>query len=257
MYIDAHVHVGDYNAVNTALKGTVYKQRYRLYSALNAETVQKQEEYLQQLLCYFAIPIVLKEIGIKQANIYLQEFCKTHESAIPVFFVGDEENVYKQNSSIILKEHFLHHDSEEWINRRESYEYLSSVNGFLLIHSADKVRKEYIKTLRKNFPKMNIIIAHMGRNVFEEFDYTTDIINCFKDDRQVFFDISTVKNDNIILYALNTIGDERILFGSDFPYECKSDVKLWDFTERIKSLDIPKTSKDNIFYKNAIRIVEG
>lgn len=255
MYIDAHVHVGDYNLVNKVLKESVYKQRYRLYSSLDPEIVEKQEDYLLQLLCYFAMPIVVKEIGVKESNSYLKEFCKTHENAIPVFFVGDREEVYKEGGALILKEHFIHHNYREWKNREESYCYLESNDGYLLIHSADDIRKEYINSLRKKFPKMNIIIAHMGRNVFEDYKFTTEIIDYFKEDKQVFFDISTVKNDNIILYALNALGDERILFGSDFPYECKKDIKLWDFTDRIKALDIPKTSKDNIFYKNTMRIL--
>lgn len=255
MYIDEHVHVGDYTLVSKVLKDSVYKERYRLYNALNPETIQKQDAYLKQLFCYFAMPIVLKEIGIEAANSYLQEFCKTHEDAIPVFLVGDEERIYRKNGAIILKEHFLHHNSEDWMSRQESYEYLSNVKGYLLIHCSDRIRKEYIGILRKRFPKMNIIIAHMGRDVYEDFDFTTDIINFFKDDKQIFFDVSTVKNYKIILYALEKVGDERIMFGSDFPYECKSDVNLCEFTDKINNLDISKTSKNNIFYKNAMRII--
>ena len=257
-YIDSHVHIGDADLVEKYVTTSPLRNQIRLYSALTAEVVKQQEAYLRSCERYLGLPIILKEITIPEANAYLENFAASHTSCLPAFLVGDEEARYQRNHSRILKEHFLHHSLENLEERKSSYAYLNSLgNGYLLIHSLDLGRIEYIQMLRKEYPHMKIIIAHMGRNVYEEFEFSKNVIDAFRDDEAIWFDTSTIKKEAILQYALQTIGDERILFGTDFPYECQENLSQNHFFEMISRAKLTSTSYQNILYHNAKRVMDG
>ena len=257
LYIDSHVHVGDATLVEKYVTTSEYRNRIRLYAALDSECVATQEEYLEGCNKYFGIPIVLKEIDVHSANEYLEEFVGNHEACIPVFLVGDDVQMYSRNDAWILKEHFLHHKADKWRERKSSYAYLNERGGYLLIHSSDSVRIDYVSMLREYYPNMKIIIAHMGRNVYEDTIFSESVIDAFADDENVFFDISTIKNPQILLYACQMIGVERILFGSDFPYEYKKDWKREEIFATLEQTGLCKEDMTKILYSNALRIIEN
>lgn len=257
LYIDSHVHVGDATLVEKYVTTSEYRNRIRLYAALDSECVATQEEYLEGCYKYFGIPIVLKEIDIHSANEYLEKFAINHEGCIPVFLVGDDVQVYFRNDATILKEHFLHHKADRWRERKASYAYLNERRGYLLIHSSDSVRIDYVSMLREYYPNMKIIIAHMGRNVYEDNIFSETVIDAFAEDENVFFDTSTIQNPQILLYAYQTIGAERILFGSDFPYEYKKDWKREVIFTTLEQTGIGKEDMMKILYSNALRIIEN
>ena len=257
LYIDSHVHVGDSALVEKYVTTSEFRNKIRLYAALDSECVATQEDYLKGAEKYFGIPIVLKEIDVYSANEYLEAFAKKHEACIPVFLVGDDVQLYSRNEATILKEHFLHHKADKWRERKSSYAYLNECGGYLLIHSSDSVRIDYICMLRDYYPNMRIIIAHMGRNVYEDIAFSENVIDAFADDENVFFDTSTIKNPQILLYAYQTIGAERILFGSDFPYEYKKDWKREEIFATLEQTGICKEDMMKILYSNALRIIEN
>jgi len=254
--IDTHVHIGAYGKIKYIVENSQYKEKYRLYSAIEPKILNQIDNYLEQCESIFAMPMVLKELDIAEENKYVLQFCKICSKAIPVLLVDDEIKIYEENNIHILKEHFLYHNSAEWINRKTSYEYLNSIDGFLIIHSSDTERIDYIKLLMKNFPRINIIIAHMGRNVFEEYDFTISVINEFKNNPKIYFDISTISNAQILSYAVQQISSTRILFASDFPYEFKFEISVERLIKNLNILNLPNEIKDNIFYHNAKKIIE-
>lgn len=254
-YIDTHVHIGEYCKIKDILQHSSFKEQYRLYSAIDAEVIKFAESYLEQCEAFLVMPIVLKELNIEDENSYILNFCKQNVKAVPMLLVGDSPKRYAENDIRFLKEHFLYHNSWEWEKRKASYEYLNSVKGFLLIHSSDTERIEHIRNLRNKFPNMHIIIAHMGRNVWEEYEFTISVINAFKDDLDILFDISTITNVEIIRYAIKLIGSKRLLFASDFPYEFKIGMNVQTFAKKIICLNISEEEKEDIFYKNATKML--
>ena len=107
-------------------------------------------------------------------------------------FIGDY-------SVLLFKEHFLVNDFLDWRDRSKFYDFLNDNEGYLLIHCKDKIRVEYIKNLLINFPKMNIIIAHLGRDTYEMTEFIRNILLAFAKNDNVLFDISTIHNVNNIL----------------------------------------------------------
>ncbi|GEM_PF-232371 len=117
------------------------------------------------------------------------------------------------------------------------------------------------------FPNLKIIVGHMaeflpyclGRidnrigTITPEIDPTMiakeSVANYFKRGN-IYMTTSGVYEEPVIDCAIKTVGIDKIMFGSDFPYE---DFKgAVDF---IKSLPISDEDKDKIFYKNAEKYI--
>ena len=92
----------------------------------------------------------------------------------------------------------------------------------LLLHCKDNVRLEYIEWLRENFPNMYIQIAHLGVDRRAN-DLTRILLDKYKADDHIFYDISTVINEKLLDYAMENISSQ-LLFGSDYPYSPDNNV---------------------------------
>lgn len=249
--IDSHVHIGEYERVKNILENTIYANKYRLYSAINPNVILNTKEYLDSVEGYFAIPIVFKEIDIAKENAFLQKYALNNSNALIVPLIEpNSENV----NNLIYKEHFLLHTYEELRSRCNTYDFLNENNGYLLIHCDDKIRKEYINELIKTYPNMNIIIAHMGRNVYEDLEFNKNIIDQFYNKDNVLFDTSTITKTEILKYGISRCGSNRILYGSDFPYEKRIDDSEEKFSRILYMLGLHDNQLENILYKNADEI---
>lgn len=144
-------------------------------------------------------------------------------------------------------------------------EILNHYNRPAIFHSGDTYSKVHaaklkyahplhIDDLAVDFPKLKIIIAHVG------YPWVTDTAEvCYKNEN-VFTDISgfvygsfTQNDEKAIKNVLKTFSTiipikEKILFGTDWP--------ISNQTSYVKTLSaiLPPTDKDLIFYKNALRV---
>ena len=220
---DAHLHLFLPDRVIDILQNSQYKNKYKLYNAINQSIILNPTNYVETIDNFFAIPIIFKEINIEEENKYVLETCDSLKKGIPVTLIDINENFKGNYNYLIFKEHFLLHKFDEWKNRSLYYEYLNEKEGFLILHCKDNIRLEYINELLKNFPKMNIIVAHLGRDIYEDSNFIFNILDSLKFKDNVFFDISTINNFENILTALNMISFKRIFYGSDYPYEFNFD----------------------------------
>lgn len=249
--IDSHVHIGDYERVKNILENTIYLNKYRLYSAIDPNAVLNTNNYLNDTEGYFAIPIVFKEIDIAEENAFLEEHAKNNKEALAVPLI---ESNNKSINSLIYKEHFLLHDYNDFESRYDTYSFLNENGGYLLIHCDDRIREEYINKLTRMFPNMHIIIAHMGRNVYEDYEFSENIINQFYSRDNIMFDTSTITKPEILKYGISKCGPERIMYGSDFPYEKKPTDKEEKFMRILHTLGLSSNNMEKITYENANKI---
>lgn len=216
---DSHIHIGDYNELSDILENSIYKDKYKVYSCIKKEVLLEQKEYLSKVKDFFAIPHVFKESNIQKNNEYVLDFCKNSNKGVPVLVVDNNSNYTGNYDSKIFKEHFLLNNYEDRSNRSLYYDYLSENEGYLLIHCKDNIRIEYINYFINSYPNMNIIIAHLGRDTYENYSFINNILETFKGNEKVLFDVSTIHNVDNIKNAVKKVGNERILYGSDFPFE--------------------------------------
>jgi hypothetical protein len=113
---------------------------------------------------------------------------------------------------------------------------------------------KYIVEIAKKYPALKIIISHY---FWPEVEYCFDITRGYQN---IYFDtsaladkevIDTTGTDKIRMILEKTIEDNpyNVLFGTDY---AMCDIK--NHLDLIKSLNITKQNRENIFWKNATRL---
>ena len=104
---------------------------------------------------------------------------------------------------------------------------------------------ENVRCLALRYPKLKIIMAHMGGNVYHG-------LRCIADLDNVCTDFSgTMIGTGDINYALEVVGEDRLLFGTDLPSGGRQCLA------QVEGAELTKDQKDKIYYRNAKRIFGG
>lgn len=98
---------------------------------------------------------------------------------------------------------------------------LDAAGGILMLHlpragrigDADNVRE--VREIRQRFPGIRLVIAHIGRAYC--LPTAQRGLPALASDPGIFFDTSANLNADVFRYALETVGPDRLLFGSDLP----------------------------------------
>lgn len=259
MLIDTHIHIGDRNECQYIVDNSIYRNIYRLYSCIKPEVISLTNEFLMDVDKYFAIPLFFFETDIDDANIKLLNKIKGDSRAIPVLLLPKNESISRTQEIMkykILKEHFSLHSPKDISDRDDAYDYLSQIGGILLLHTLEDYTLSHIKYLRKEFPNMHILLAHLGRNSHCDYIFTKNIIESLCSDDKIITDISTVDNELLIRYAINKYGKERVLYGSDFPFETDAENREKNFMKMALRASLSDDEKEHLFYKNAERVIQ-
>lgn len=199
-------------------------------------------------------------------NSYIFENHKNWAGAIPFGTFYPEKGVLDYTKKAVevykMKGFKLHCEvSKLDLNRSELYEtfeYLQEIQIPLVIHTGtaplpgDFTGIAYFKPFIEKFPKLNVIVAHMGAYEIDEY---MNLLNEYKniklDTTMVFVDFQVTGSD-IYKYVekLETYSD-KILFGSDFPnipYSLSHPI-----TEILK-FPISIEAKRKILYQNAMEL---
>lgn len=100
-------------------------------------------------------------------------------------------------------------------------EVLNAHNWILMLHIPrparlrDPVNLAQIIEIEKRYPRLQLIVAHVGRAYCPE-----DVGNAFevlRETKHVLFDFSANTNEAVFEELIRAVGPERILFGSDLP----------------------------------------
>jgi predicted TIM-barrel fold metal-dependent hydrolase len=103
---------------------------------------------------------------------------------------------------------------------------------------------EFTKKFVDLFPGSIFIIPHLGMLGGHPLDF----LRSFKKHDNIYFD-TALASQNTILEFINTVGPERVLFGSDVPFgSMKSELS------KVLALSIPDADKECILSKNIIRL---
>jgi predicted TIM-barrel fold metal-dependent hydrolase len=68
-----------------------------------------------------------------------------------------------------------------------------------------------LKHICSMYPELKVIVGHMAQG-------SVDAIKVAEDFDNVFLETSTYRGFKVIEYAVNRVGSDRVLFGSDYPY---------------------------------------
>ena len=107
---------------------------------------------------------------------------------------------------------YLPHEQLALLNARKAWVTLHVPKADRLGHPANIAE---IREIRRRYPDIVLVIAHLGRCY--TLPHAEEALPQLADDPGLYFDNSAVLNPEVHRFALETIGPERILYGTDNP----------------------------------------
>lgn len=253
MFFDAHVHIGK-NKFMGKIKET--NRDLPAYSSIIDNPWEKYYKVAVQNEIYKALifPFPLEEVDFMKANDYIKRAYELNQELfIPFFLINERLSVEELERQTLfgIKEHFYITRNTDINTYFPIYNFLQETDKLLFIHPHMNERVERIQLIKKNFPKLKIILAHSGRKwPFTGDDVLDLILPTLKSYEDVYFDTSTIMDPQVISEMVNVVGSHRVLFGSDYPFENPSgDVYKAEFAV-IDRLQVSDEDKENIIRNN-------
>ena len=119
---------------------------------------------------------------------------------------------------------FLPHHQLELLNERRCWVTLHVPKADRLGHPANIAE---IRQIRRQYPNVLLVIAHFGRSY--TLPHAEESLPQLADDEGLYFDNSAVLNPDVHRLALEILGPERILYGTDNPifYMRRTPAMAW------------------------------
>lgn len=151
-----------------------------------------------------------------------------------------------------IKYHPSVSDCEITDKRMEQFISIISAYKFPILVHCGRYWKSYIDYLlvvAKKYPEINFIAAHLGGTAIQ---LARKSINkaLSANLSNVYMDTSSIKQPWLIEDAVNKLGSDRIIFGSDEPY---ADLRI--NKKCVEYADISLQEKEKIFYKNFMGVL--
>ena len=127
-------------------------------------------------------------------------------------------------------------------------EILSVANEYDMVVSAHPTNLIDMENFAKHNPDTNIVFAHLDAYGLYEGE-----IELMKKYKNVYFDISAhaIDRQGMIRQAIDSVGEERILFGTDYPGYSEE-----AFIQCVKDNKLTLKEQEAIFWGNAIRLLK-
>ena len=137
---------------------------------------------------------------------------------------------------------------------RTFFEFAAEHKALVLTHSGEQnsLPEDFV-TLANDFPEVTLILAHLGCGW--DFDPTYQVRAIQKSKHgNVYVDTSSAQSimPDLIEWAVEEIGADRLLYGTDTPLYCSSMQRA-----RIDLADLNDEQKSQILRDNAMRLLEG
>ncbi len=129
---------------------------------------------------------------------------------------------------------FLPHHQLDLLNQRGACVMLHVPKADRLGHPENIAE---IKQIRREYPRVVIIIAHLGRCY--TLPHAEEALPQLADDEGLYFDNSAVLNPDVHRLALQTFGPSRILYGTDNPVFYMRGRRQWEGTTYINRTNYP------------------
>lgn len=260
LLFDSHVHLG-------LAKIKSIEVEHSSLPAYNNATSNTLSKYLKVssakgITKCLAFPFPFSEVKRTSANQYILECAKKEPTLILPLLLPD--NIRRIESCITdiygIKEHFYFKNSNDILF--PIYDLLQKTGKVLLIHAHKNEWHKKISEISSNFPELKVIIAHCARkHPFSDeglIDNVKDILAASKKQDNLYFETSTIRtNGESLTELVNLVGDEHIIWGSDFPFYRDKDEDVYkQEIEFISTSTLSDDSKRKIFSENFRRLFQ-
>jgi predicted TIM-barrel fold metal-dependent hydrolase/GNAT superfamily N-acetyltransferase len=251
--IDAHVHMGlNKFCINekTDFKVNLNNSYIEFINLMDENSIDKA----------IILPIPHKDFDSYLSNDYLISAYNTFpERFIPFCRIDDrlEENFKRgfRGSKI----HCLYEETN--IKQiKNSLLFLESIGAPVIIHALFSNKVEQMKEILKIAPNLKVVLAHMGRGHIYTDEGVAENAMALKKYDNVFFETSTVGNALTIKTVCGIIGDDRVIFGSDYPFGKAwfENIKAYTYHDEVAFFDnvgMGTGSIEKILYLNTYNML--
>lgn len=217
MIVDAHTHLGlesfivreipEWKKRKPAFSVKMENSPERLLSLMDRSGVDRSVSF----------PFPLEEVDPTLANSYVVSAAREYpERIIPFVLIDEEPERWISAGAKGFKQHFLLAPERYPLSR--VYRQVEASGFPLIAHFTTGKASVQAREILSAAPNIKLIFAHMGRQVPNTGEGVLDLLVEFKDFENIFFETSTVWDSEVICKAIDLVGSQRILFGSDFPF---------------------------------------
>jgi predicted TIM-barrel fold metal-dependent hydrolase len=123
----------------------------------------------------------------------------------------------------------------------------------ILIHCGrnEKSRIDYVLRINESYPNLNFICAHLGGLAADLIIRAFQRIHEAKYSENIFLETSGCFHPQLIKKAVEVLGNEKIIFGTDRPFH---DYAISRYT--IQCCNFEKNTEENILFRNLQRILD-
>jgi predicted TIM-barrel fold metal-dependent hydrolase len=202
------------------------------------------------------VPFVFREQDIPEENAVVLDYARRDpEHRYPYALLDEADPGFigrRRREYVGVKEHFVRSRSVLTPEKEAVFEQVRDYGLTLLLHSERVSRGEYILSILKKFPGIKLQIAHMGRGLPGDTEMIGEMLEMFRPYETVTFDTSTIRESWAVERAVDTVGAQRVLYGSDFPFYMEDPGE--DIMDRqiqhIFRAKIRDDQREDIFYHN-------
>lgn len=129
---------------------------------------------------------------------------------------------------------FLPHHQLEMLNERGAWVTLHVPKAARLGHPQNIAE---VRQLRRQYPRIVLVLAHLGRSY--TLPHALESLPQLADDSGLYFDISAALNPDVLRCALETLGPDRILYGTDNPIMYMRGRQQWQGQQYLNRTNYP------------------
>lgn len=256
---DAHLHYGDPVPLKAITETSPLKERFPCYRTVEFARMDDYQARFDEhhVAKTVLVPFVFRELDKDAESLFVIDFAKKDpERFYPYALLNEDQPDFAENhyrEIVGLKEHIVLHETVLTETRKMILEILQAHGLTFLIHTYAQPRLQYVSDIVKNFPRLKIQIAHMGRAKPGNIPFMLDMIDAVRPFENVTFDTSTIRESIVVTEAVKRIGAERILYGSDFPFfmdEMGTEDIMEKQIQHVLDAEITDSGKEQIFFLN-------
>jgi len=257
MIIDAHCHIHTLRWVKPKKTDDFLIKEFNITSLENEVLDNMREANIDKTIIF---PMPSIEINLEAANIYCLYLSKLYSNNfIPFAIIDEKPEKWIEFGIKGFKEHTFGQriQKDKYGNNifsqkfKQTYKLIAEKEIPLLLHAGEN-RVDRIKNdMLKDVPNLKIILAHLGADFPERNNYNPEksqvekTLKSLKHIPNIMFDIAAIRDIDLLKMAIDIVGIEKLIFGSDFPYE-----KPINTIKRINRLNLSDTELEQLCYLN-------
>ncbi len=260
--IDIHHHIHQTNWNSSKIDGSDYIVRHCGVNHDGRDVLSNMNIAGISHSVIFPIP-ASGHVNINKANEGVISLAKNNPNLIPFTIIDDKPKYWIGAGARGFKEHdylqkvYRGKDGKPCFYQgfKKSYEVLEKYGLPLILHGGENRVDRIKKDIMKDTPNLLIILAHLGADFPENNNFkprlgqVKETLTALKEYSTIFFDISAIEDMEILKMAIDIVGS-RLIWGSDAPF-----IKNPFCFNKYKELDLSEEDWENIFFRNAAKIL--